>query len=178
MGNMLSLILNDSIETVLSKKDKTIYYIYKQMYAEQNPIDIERFCWDIDLEVEYTDLVDTQSGYIDNNVIYVNRSHPKTRQRFTIAHELGHFILHPANERMDRKQVYSYIDKTQWKKEREANAFAAMLLMPKARILELYNENKEKILADEYNFTKRLKDEFNVSIETLSYRLRNLGLVN
>jgi len=65
-------------------------------------------------------------------VIYVAKRHPRVRQRFTIAHELGHVALGHLDGRDgelidDAKRIRSVM----WnKEEREANAFAMELLMP------------------------------------------------
>jgi Zn-dependent peptidase ImmA (M78 family) len=78
-----------------------------------------------------------------NVVIGVNSTHPLTRQRFTIAHELGHLFLH-ANSidgvhldrdfRVHRRDSNSSlaVDKL----EIEANRFAAELLMPHSMIMQ------------------------------------------
>lgn len=60
-------------------------------------------------------------------VIWVNGGTSPMRQRFTIAHELGHLVLHN-DETMFRDHItlVGYAPK-----EREANAFAADLLMPR-----------------------------------------------
>jgi len=67
----------------------------------------------------------------DAFVIAVNKSHGPGRRRFSVAHELGHAVLrHTASYYLEyavedhwEPPNYSYFD------EREANAFAAALLM-------------------------------------------------
>lgn len=78
------------------------------------------------LEVIFSTLPQKVSGllYVGKNlqVIIVNGSHPIVRQRFTIAHELGHFFLHPKSSFLlgkEDKKIYS-----------EANDFAGTLLLP------------------------------------------------
>lgn len=64
--------------------------------------------------------------------IFYNGSASLERQRFTIAHELGHFILHRDREvsfQCDKASVYSGQD-TLAMIEREADDFASNLLMP------------------------------------------------
>lgn len=70
-------------------------------------------------------------------VIAVNSCHPTERQRFTVAHELGHLLLghhgslcHERSPKTDAEAVRSY-DRTD---ETRANAFAAELLMPEERV--------------------------------------------
>jgi hypothetical protein len=60
--------------------------------------------------------------------IFINASYSKERKTFTLAHELGHFLLHPKEERY-RFDVVDY-SKPESIAETEANYFAASLLMP------------------------------------------------
>ncbi|RUX29173.1 ImmA/IrrE family metallo-endopeptidase [Mesorhizobium sp. M7A.F.Ca.US.011.01.1.1] len=53
----------------------------------------------------------------------------RTRARFTIAHELGHYFLgHEGHRRRNPKGVYA--GSTEWAEESEANIFASYLLVP------------------------------------------------
>ena len=64
-------------------------------------------------------------------IFYNGKASPE-RQRFTVAHELGHFILHRGQRQSfncDKESVYSGID-TIRTIEREADDFASNLLMP------------------------------------------------
>lgn len=62
--------------------------------------------------------------------IWVDGGVAATRQRFTIAHELGHLVLHDGDT-MFRERITLVGVSPQ---EREANQFAAELLMPKAMV--------------------------------------------
>lgn len=77
---------------------------------------------------------DTLSGLIkkvgESYEIHVNGNHPITRQRFTMAHELAHFLLHKeeigdgvTDDALYRSSLTNRI-------EREANLLAAEILMP------------------------------------------------
>lgn len=76
------------------------------------------------------------AGFIDfeSKKIFVNKDDPPNRQRFTIAHELGHYILHPDFVKDETK--YKVLlrrpleDKNYTPEEKEANCFAANLLVP------------------------------------------------
>lgn len=80
----------------------------------------------------------------DSIVIGVNQDHPESRQRFTIAHELGHLILHRGrplvvdsvrvNLRDSRSSMATDLE------EIEANSFAAELLMPRDLVLRHFRE--------------------------------------
>jgi len=75
------------------------------------------------------------SGFYDckDNSIYVNKDEYPPRQTFTIAHELGHKMLHEewANSGEYKVLWRDVAGQEQDAKEVEANAFAANLLMPK-----------------------------------------------
>ncbi|MGN1149378.1 MAG: ImmA/IrrE family metallo-endopeptidase [Sutterella sp.] len=102
------------------------------------------------------------SGYLDgpNCEILVNPREPEPRRRFTIAHELGHYILgHGSANRGNSRSNCAQI-------EINANKFAAELLMP-ASVLRRYASLP----------SMELCEKFGVSAMALEYRLRNLGLI-
>ncbi len=110
--------------------------------------------------------------------IAVNASHSLVRQRFSIAHELGHLILHEGAEYLtvDRyeKQLFTRAEGVGGLDEYEANEFAAALLMPERAISEAFDRLFEE-QAD--NIISQLAQKYEVSEAALSYRLRNLGLL-
>ena len=117
------------------------------------PVDVEGLAAALGIKVSYANLHPETSGMIertrgDNFRIVVNANHPKTRQRFTIAHELGHYMLHRhlIGEGIEDNKAYrsSYdgmyrnrdIGPTQ---ETEANKFAVGVLMPDHLVAEVEN---------------------------------------
>jgi Zn-dependent peptidase ImmA (M78 family) len=125
------------------------------------------------------------SGFLyrdnDKAVIGVNTHHAKVRQNFTIAHELGHFLLHDQEQlHVDhdfrvrlRDDVSSQgIDKD----EREANFFAASLLMPK-HFLEKDLESMDDIDFLDDESLQELARKYGVSTQALVNRLKNLGYI-
>jgi predicted transcriptional regulator len=87
------------------------------------------------------------------------------RRRFSIAHEIGHFVLHPPQARHERG---GQVNEAMRAQEREADAFAAELLMPEHLVRRAALEDG----AD----PRRLADRFEVSVTAMSLRLRRLGL--
>jgi Zn-dependent peptidase ImmA (M78 family) len=91
----------------------------------------------------------TVSGYYDceTNAIVVNKQESPLRQTFTVAHELGHKVLHQEWARSDNYRVLLRDpSKVEWNPiELEANAFAANLLMPRAMMDDYYNLPVEQI---------------------------------
>lgn len=78
------------------------------------------------------------SGFYDfqDQTIYVNRDEYPLRQTFTVAHELGHSILHEdwarsENYRVLPRDTSLLAQQANDPREKEANAFAACLLTPR-----------------------------------------------
>ncbi|MCX6373029.1 MAG: ImmA/IrrE family metallo-endopeptidase [Actinobacteria bacterium] len=87
------------------------------------------------------------------------------RRRFTIAHEIGHFVLH---EERCRPVHYGSVAEAGRAEEREADAFAAELLMPEPLVREAVREHGPDV--------NRLADRFEVGRKAMQARLRELGL--
>ncbi len=119
----------------------------------------------------------------EQHVIGVNSAHPKPRQRFTIAHELGHRALHPGREIiLDVPVRVNLRDKTSSMatdiEEIEANAFAAALLMPEKMIRDLINRLPASERREPDDTATALADVFKVSTSAMNFRLINLGLTS
>lgn len=103
--------------------------------------------------------------------ILINIDEALTRQRFTIAHELGHFLIHKGQQFVDEFTAGEtfYRDGTENKIEKEANYFAACLLMPADKVEEIWPECKDP---------KDAANRFKVSEVSMTYRLKKLGLIS
>ena len=104
------------------------------------PVPVERLPSLVGAVVRYEPFDGRLSGMVHRSstgktIIGVNSSHPNTRQRFTIAHELGHILLHK-DERFHVDQTASIRFRDEESslatntEEIESNQFAAELLMP------------------------------------------------
>lgn len=105
--------------------------------------------------------------------IRVNRHDPKKRQRFTVAHELAHFLLHReqiGNGIQDDKLYRSTLSD---RREHEANRLAACILMPAGLIRQALNDAEEKGVGDKLIY---LANELEVSESAISIRLESLGI--
>ncbi len=164
------------------------------LLEEQNisrpPIPIEKIARDKGLPIVETSLSADISGALiltpGANGIAVNVSHSPNRRRFTIAHELAHFLL-------EHKGVEDHVD---WQftvirrdgtsseasdnQEIEANFFAANLLMPKEFIRfdmeEALSYKGEPNASDA--FVESLAEKYQVSQAAMRYRLINLGFIS
>ena len=105
-------------------------------------------------------------------VIYVNNSNPKTRQIFTLFHELAHLLYHTSGVDMRREfsialpAEYSHI-------ERQCNALAGAVLVPDTAFdNELHMKSPPRVEAE------RLAKRFSVSREVIYRKFLDRGLVN
>lgn len=174
---------------------KHIEELAEKLLAENNVtkphVVVERLAKSLSLEIVKQDADDSISGMLINEgkgkggIIGVNRAHHRNRQRFTIAHEIGHFLLEhyqgihfdgantglQINFRDDRSTTGEDLF------EREANLFAAELLMPRKLLFaDLAKIKRPVSLVD--NNDKTLKDlagRYQVSVRAITYRLAYLG---
>jgi Zn-dependent peptidase ImmA (M78 family) len=88
---------------------------------------------------------------------------------------LGHFILHKEKETfVDYRDNQKDIMRTP--REKQANAFAAALLMPRTRLIkDVKSKFKNGIYEEELS---ELADLYEVSTEAMKYRLMNLNLIH
>lgn len=103
----------------------------------------------------------------------INNSEAHSRQRFTIAHELGHYFLHET-----KSAFVDYRDNkgaTLTPREREANAFAAAILMPK-NLLEKHVATRTRGGLLTQQDVEWLAKEYDVSEEAMGIRIMNLQL--
>jgi hypothetical protein len=114
----------------------------------------------------------------DDGLAFVSADDILARRRFTAAHELGHFLLH--RDRMTgfvADATISETDDTTGDMEREANRFAAELLVPEVIIRERAEElTLEHGACPRIVLAVRLASELLVSREAVRYRLKNLGV--
>jgi len=148
------------------------------------PVDVARLAKLESVEVDQADFGDEISGVLmkdgDRAIIGVNARHAPTRQRFTIAHELGHFLLHTSRDLfVDKDYIVHFRDETSSTGvdpiEVEANQFAAEVIMPADKVRELFNARRFDI--DDEAALRRLAAKFTVSPTAMAVRLSSLGLV-
>jgi Zn-dependent peptidase ImmA (M78 family) len=112
-------------------------------------------------------------------VIGVNSLHSARRQRFTIAHEMAHLLLH-ANEDLHVDKSFPIGFRTEKSslaiddKEIEANQFAAELLMPAAWILADVQARHIDFEGDDAAI-QELAEKYGVSVRAMTIRLSALG---
>jgi len=161
--------------------------LIERLGVQAPPVDVESIASMLDLRVVTEDLGSDISGLLVSRdgtaSIAVRRSDHPNRRRFTIAHEIGHFVLRhhlQGNELVhaDRHQEVIYrsprasegLDPI----EVQANQFAASLLMP-ARLVRERVDSLPKSFSE--RDVKALANEFKVSEQAMTIRLTGLGLI-
>lgn len=152
------------------------------------PINVEGIAVSLGLEVIPYAFDDDISGALiiqkSKSVIGYNPQHSRKRKRFTIAHELAHYLLHNTESEslfIDKDFIAKYRSATNYtprelKQERQANAFAAELLMPRKILLASLKEDEYKDLP-EPELIDELAKLFDVSVPAMTIRLSNLNIL-
>jgi Zn-dependent peptidase ImmA (M78 family) len=152
------------------------------------PVDVRRLATLTGITVAFDDLGSNDvSGMLYRRspapVMVINMHHSSHRQRFTIAHEIGHAELHDSDTYLDGLATLRFRDGKSATgtdaEEREANRYAASLLMPTAwvrdRFLHMVTGRRP---TDEDKAVARLAAEFDVSPQAMRFRLVNLNLID
>lgn len=148
------------------------------------PIDVEGLAIRLGVRVLRKPLEADVSGILvmgaGQATIVVNIDHHPHRQRFSIAHELAHYVLHRdgATVFVDSTLTF-YRDQRSsdgvYAQEIEANAFAAALLMPEPLVRRCIAE--EQLDFHDELAAARLAARLGVSQQALAIRLARLNLV-
>lgn len=146
-----------------------------EAHTQEIPVKLGPLATDLGLNVRVGTLPPGISGEIrpmegdpDRFIIRVNRHEKKERQRFTLAHEIAHYLLHRGLISSGLTDDIMYRSKLSDRYEVEANRAAAELLMPAAVIRRRVRENGG--IVDE-ELAKRLANEFEVSLPAMKIRI-------
>jgi Zn-dependent peptidase ImmA (M78 family) len=149
--------------------------------VDRAPVDVNRIARKLDISIRKSEMEGDVDGFVVTNVegykavIGVNTSKHPNRQRFTVAHELGHALLH-SGEKLHVDQGFEI--KLRSSKpvggydldEKEANLFAAELLMPE-RLLERDLAEIGRIDLEDQQSISELARRYRVSTQAMSIRL-------
>jgi Zn-dependent peptidase ImmA (M78 family) len=171
-----------------TQKRKSISNRVQALLEEHNftspPVPVERLVRALGAKLRFSPLDEELSGmvYVKDGtpIIGVNALHHPNRQRFTIAHECGHLLLHRAeitreihvdkNFPMLMRNALSATGADEM--EVEANFFAAELLMPAEFLAQ--SLGNEPFDIDDESAVSALAKEFKVSTSAMRFRLGNL----
>jgi len=143
-------------------------------------VNVYRIIEENDIKLVFEDMDDSDSGLLlierGKATIAINKSHHPNRQRFTAAHECGHYFLHrEGDEQLFIDQAFARgatasagTDAI----EIDANQFAAELLMPEDMVKDAAVSQSLSDLD-----IAMLALRFEVSEQAMTLRLVKLGLV-
>lgn len=150
-------------------------------FRETLPVAVELLPSALGIELKYAPLSSDISGMLENNdgkfTITINEKHAETRKRFTLAHEIGHFMLHRelVGDGLDDDKAYRSSEAGKYnnkrigmKEETEANKFAANLLMP-VELVRLEWDKRGNSAED--SVIEDMAKLFKVSKQTMAIRL-------
>ncbi len=158
-----------SIAAAIQKADSVL----AENYVLEPPVDVYELVKNYGIDVHeqpFPSDFDNVSGFINIDdgrpVMYVNLNEPENRRKFTVAHEFGHWLLHEDKIRKDPEMAILYrialgasnADPV----EKEANAFAAELLVP-----------MDMLRPDIHKPVSELARKFQVSTDVIGYRKVN-----
>lgn len=167
------------------KKIKSLVDALLEQYKLSSvPIDVEKLASLMGAEVKTDDFDETLSGFAYQKhgmkFIGVNSTESQERQRFTIAHELGHLYLHRRPVSYDAGTSVMMFRNSRSSdgadiKEIEANRFAAELLMPEQRVrADLKKRGEIDLFGDNSKLIKELAEKYRVSEQAMAIRLNTL----
>ena len=132
------------------------------------PVDVVKIARDWGLAVDYVQRPRGLHGKVmaTRAVIEVAANDHPHRRRFTLAHEVGHYIL-AHNPVFTEAESYELVDPRHIN-ESEANYFAAVLLIPEDWVREDWKNLRN---------ASRIADLYDVSGESMWIRLEELGLI-
>lgn len=165
----------------LSLIDNEAYKLHKEL-KQNTPIqNFDKLIEDLGGRLEEVDLVeDAHIEKYDNKfIIRVNKNNSELRNNFSIAHEIGHLILHMAYNSKEKKFEKNFEDNKIYyrygssREEYEANEFAGAFLMPESKFIEIVNNNtnNEKLCS-----INKVSQYFNVSNQAVISRGKFLGI--
>jgi Zn-dependent peptidase ImmA (M78 family) len=113
------------------------------------------------------------------SVIFINYKHTPARRLFTLAHEFAHVVFHLGREQTETKERMSTavsLASCRDPIEKQANAFAAELLMPRADLEKLVKTSDSRSRLRDPACLEAVAQHFNVSRDAIFYRLTQLDV--
>ena len=168
--------------------------LLEQLGISEPPVDVDRVARELGYKVVFKYYDDDElSGTVFLDAVGtvtlgINTFHAPARQRFSIAHEIGHAQMHITG-RQGKDELFvdpparmlfrdGKASLGEYKQEIEANQFAAGLLMPADFVSrvgsKLVAANRSITVAD---LVERLSKRFEVSAQAMKYRLVTLGVI-
>lgn len=151
------------------------------------PVPVEQIAASHGIQIVRSSAEWNESGFLlrdnDRIIVGINARNSPKRQRFTIAHELGHWLLHDGKPLIvDQSVMINKRDDvssqaTDWQ-EIQANQFAAELLMPFKFVTDELRRLMSSDIGSREELITTLARIFSVSNDAMGWRLINLGVLS
>ena len=164
----------------LNSVERRAERLLKAAGVTSHPVPLNKIAEHLRIRIQYADLGNDCSGVLVRNpsskggVIGVNWAHHANRQRFTVAHEIGHYVLHDGNAFVDKHYRVNFRTNTgsgTQDQEIEANRFAAALLMPRKWVVHAFQYCDYDFTENDDNELTELAHDFGVSPQAMAIRL-------
>jgi Zn-dependent peptidase ImmA (M78 family) len=156
---------------------KKVSELLRRTGVQRPPVPVDKIAEMLRLSVRYSPSADAVSGALIRKgkelIIGVNSYQHPNRQRFTIAHEIAHFVMHKGWQLHVDEDFCINRDGSNNREEIEANRFAAELLMP----VELIEVDVSRFHIIDEAVVSVLAGRYKVSTQAMQIRLTNLGYI-
>lgn len=143
-------------------------YILEQYWNGNIPVNPMSIASKLNISVAYDKTIQFSGWYSqETQVISINPDDRLQRQRFTIAHEIGHAVMGHGSSPRDTSQLYSKYNYLE--EERDANDFAAELLMPNKIVNFLIHEKKIVTINELCSMLDVSQSAMRIKLERLGY---------
>jgi Zn-dependent peptidase ImmA (M78 family) len=169
--------------TPLSEIRKKAVKVLRENRIQKPPVHLETIAKQLGITIKFEPFEEDISGVLyrdqQGTIVGVNSFHHPNRQRFTIAHEIGHFVLHEMDIHVDKGYRMVLRDSVSSQAvdplEIDANRFAAELLMPESMV----RKDAEELLHDmeDESGLQELASRYRVSTQAMAFRVANLNLL-
>lgn len=166
----------------MNQKPRSVANSILKKFGIDNPIDVPilDIVHALDIPIKFKPLSNCDGRIIHSKekslIVINNKIEFETRKNFTIAHELGHYLLHRESQilHLDNSSTLNWFDDKNkgkiFQQEYEANTLASEILLPTSIF---QNE------IDDYYFSpsliRHLSDKYNVSRSSIIYRFVEFG---
>lgn len=144
-------------------------------YMEQKPVRVGELAKELGLRVTRSPLQPSISGLIKPSAdtssgfeIFVNKFENLERQRFTLSHEMAHYLLHREDIGSGITDTIMYRSGLSSRKEAEANQLAALIVMP-PEVVEVELDRLGGLHSP--TVLEELAQQFRVSVPAMRIRL-------
>ncbi|MFZ0774023.1 MAG: ImmA/IrrE family metallo-endopeptidase [Candidatus Sulfotelmatobacter sp.] len=161
----------------MDRNRRKVRDLLRRAGVHRPPVPVERIAEVLGLEVRHLPSPDEISGALIRKgkdlIIGVNSHQHPNRQRFTIAHEIAHFVLHKGRSLHVDEDFCINRDGSNNLDEMQANRFAAELLMPEG----LVEADVSRFNVVDARIVGLLASKYRVSSQAMQIRLSNLGYI-